>query len=470
MNHAVRQLALFEAKLLLRSPVLWTSVAAMLSWRTFGTWRTMPVWHVETVQTATAVTLVGAGAFIATNLAALRDSRPGLAELLSTVPGGRAARSVAILVAGMVVTAVVSALACAVHLVSLLIASVPAGRFDAYEVLAGVVVAVLMAAAGVAVARWVPSLIAAPAVLVVYVWAVFQTGRNWLMPLVPIAGVSGDFSRPSGWHLVYLTALLALITVLGVVRDRRSRVTVAAVGVSLAGVVASGTATLAQPEARARVLDASQAGQVCRRLNGMEYCAYARFAGWIPIWQGVIDPIVRAIPPDRRSGLPGIVQVSAGQRSRGGAADITTGLAWGRNGGEAPLARSMAGQLAATVIGLPGGSRAFHNCDLRGQARAVVALWLLKQAGLEPGTYERTFYDVSNRPMAYRASDFGLIDYGQAELAAADRVLAARDSRERLWAHWRTLVSPETSMATAACLLRLDSLPPAENVRGTPCR
>ncbi|WP_030451168.1 hypothetical protein [Herbidospora cretacea] len=468
MSRVSLQLALFEFMLMLRSPILWAAAIVMLAWRTVSTWYSEPAWHLETVQTATAALLVGAAAVIVTSMATMRDSRPHTAELLAALPAGQPARTLAIAVAGPLAAGAVVGLVSAVHFASLL-GGTPAGRFDLYEVLTGVVVAALMAALGVALTRWAPTLIVAPVLIVTLVWAIFQFGRNWLMPVVPVASAPGDISRPSGWHLGYVTSLVVLVVALALLRHgprpaRAGLAVAAAVAVGL-----TGWSTLTQPEVGNREMAKAATTHVCRPLDAVDYCAYPLFTQWIPLWQEVADPVVRGVPPQARAGLPRVVQLPGEQALRGDdlKSTLMVTLRWGRNGGQTADERSLAARMAAAAIGLPGGYLAMHNCDLRGQARSIVALWLAMRAGEPPTRFAQTPFADG---VAYSASDLGIVDFGDEELHYARRLLDVPEAEERIWANWDRLLSPETTVADALPLLGVSPDVPAERPVGEPCR
>ncbi|MEU4835766.1 hypothetical protein [Streptosporangium sp. NPDC023615] len=471
MSRVAQQLALFELKLMLRNPILWASAGVMLAWRTVATWSFEPAWHLETVQTATAALLVGAAAVVVTSMVTMRDSRPQTAELFSALPTGQPVRTVAVVVAGPIAAGLVVALVSVLHFVSLL-GGTPAGRFDAYEVLTGVMVAALMAALGVALTRWAPTLIIAPVLIVALVWAIFQFGRNWLMPVVPIASAPGDISRPSGWHLGYVTALVILVAALALMRHGIQPARTGIAGVAAVAVGLTGWSTVSQPEANERETVKASTTYVCQRLGTVEYCAYPLFTRWISIWQGAVDPVVQGVPPKLRAHLPRVIQLP-GEESLTGTnlkSTIMVTLQWGRNGGEAADRRSLASRMAAAAIGLPGGYLAVHNCDLRGQARSIIAIWLAMRAGEPPARFQQSPFDEGPNTVVYQASDLGIIDFGDEELHYARRLLAMPMAERRIWANWDRLASPKTSIAEALPLLGLRSEVPSERPREQPCR
>ncbi|MEV4179719.1 hypothetical protein, partial [Nonomuraea sp. NPDC049709] len=231
----------FEAVRLARSPALWTAAAAFLALRIFYTWQWLPDMNSEPVVTMTTSLLIAATVLILAGLGAARDGRNGLAETLAAVPGEAAVRTWAVAVAAAAVGASVCALVMGVHLaVRLLASGTVAGRADPYELAGGVAVTALAAVFGVALGRWVPSLIAGPLAVVVlgvlsFLGVSLDPGR-WLLPAVMVHEPQWG-TRPSGWHALYLLGLVVLFGALAMlrhgVRPRRCAAAVAGLAVAV---------------------------------------------------------------------------------------------------------------------------------------------------------------------------------------------------------------------------------------------
>ncbi|SEQ09859.1 hypothetical protein SAMN05216188_10255 [Lentzea xinjiangensis] len=487
MNRPFGALVLFETRLQLRNPIVLFLAVVTLGARTFTSWQQMPNWSVDTVDTATAVLILGAGAMLASNLATLRDSRGGLAELLAPLPVRPRTRTLAVLVAAVSVAVLLSALIMALHFATLLVGSVPVGRFDITELVTGVVMVGLMAATGVALARWVPGLIAAPITVLVLVWAMFQFPGVWLLPVVPDLKIAIDAARPPLWHLLYAVGLLVSVFAVAMLRHGVRAWPGTLLVAGLVAVVFGGVLTTTSPEASSPSANASRGrsdrlvtagADHCETLNGVRYCSFPSFAAWIPLWQQAVDPVVAAAPPAARTELPSIVQ-----RTRTGKFDlqaqrtvIMPDTSWGRNGGETASRRSLAAQMAGALTGFPPITvrETIDGCDARNQSRTVIALWLTGQVetAVEP---ERTHSQV-RRPdggegtRTRATSDLGSVDYGDAELALAAKLLASPDAQKRIWEHWDVLVDPATTIEQALPLLGLTGDVPVEQPGGTPCR
>lgn len=486
MNRSLGALVLFETRLQLRNPLVLSLAVVMLAARTFTSWQRMPNWSVDTVDTATAALILGAGAMLSSNLATLRDSRGGLAELLAPLPARPRTRTLAVLVAAVSVAVLLSVVVMALHFATLLVGSVPVGRFDLAEPATGVVMVALMAAAGVALARWVPGLIAAPITVLVVVWAMFQFPGAWLLPVVPDLKIAVDATRPPLWHLLYAAGLLVAVVAAAVLRHGLRPWSGTLLAAGLAAVVLGGVLTTTSPEASSPSASADRGrsdrlvtagADHCETLNEVRYCSFPSFAAWIPLWQRAVDPVVAAAPSAARERLPSIVQ-----RTRTGRLDpraqefvIMPDTSWGRNGGEVASRRSLAAQVAGALTGFPPITvrQTMDGCDARNQSRTVVALWLTGQVeeAVEP---ERTHSQVrlpdgGEGTRTRATSDLGQVDYGDAELALAAELLRSPGARERIREHWDVLVDPSTTIGQALPLLGVTGDVPVGEPGGTPC-
>ncbi|CCH28379.1 hypothetical protein ABZ816_28755 [Actinosynnema sp. NPDC047251] len=487
MNGSFGALVLFEVRIQARNPILLALAAVTLGARTFATWQVMPNWSLDTVDTATASLVLGAGALLAANLATLRDHRKGFAELLAPLPGRPGTRTLAVLVATTAVTVVLATAVIGLHFATLLVGSVPVGRFDVSELVTGVVLVALMTGTGVALARWTPVLVAGPIAVLVLVWSMFQFPGVWLLPVVPDLKITVDPTRPPLWHLLYAVGLFVAVAAAALLRHgaRPLRTTVAAVG--LVAVVLGGALTLNSPEAGAPSASASRGSSdrsvsagadLCETHNEVRYCAFPSFAAWIPLWQQAVEPVVAAAPPAARTRLPAVVQRTRTGRidQRAAKSTIMPDTSWGRNGGEVDSRRSLAAQMAGALTGFPGvnSSQTPDGCDARDRARTVVALWLTGQVeeAVAPVRVQSQVVQQDGREVTRTraASDLGMIDYGSAELAYAARLSEVPDARARVREHWDVLVDPSTTIPAALPLLGLTDDVPVEQPGGTPCR
>ncbi|MEU2791636.1 hypothetical protein [Streptomyces sp. NPDC007100] len=487
MNHALIPLAAAETRIALRSPLLCLLTLLTATGRTLATWHEMPNWSVATVDTATSTLLVGAAVMLAANLATLRDRRADAVELTGPLPVRPQTRTLAVLLAYPPVAMVYAAIAMGVQLAGMLVGSRPIGHFDTRELLSGVLLVGLMAVLGTAVGRWAPNLFAAPVGILLFFWTLMQFPQSWLLPVVPYLKLAIEPVRPPAWHLVYVTALILVAGTAALLRHSRPLGLVLASVGSAAAVAVATVMTLHSPAAAAaaRVGDlrkttrsVTAGADHCETYDTTRYCAFPSYAGWIPLWRGSVEPVVAAVPTAFRRRLPDVTQ-----RAETGTFDpavtdrsVLTTTSWGRNGAGQDSRRALAAQMAAAATGFPWGTR--HGagpagCDASGQARTVVALWLIGQTEEPlPATSTRMSVrtdggDLSDREVP--TSDLGAVRYGQAELAYARRLMARSEARERIRANWSALTDPATTVDQALPLLRLDRTAASRTPEGTPC-
>ena len=172
------------------------------------------------------------GAVLTANVAALRARRDHLLELFGSLPSPAETRTAGVL-AGVLVglgglALVVGGLAWA-----------GLERFDDTSASADLFLAVqyplsvlALGALGVAVARWIPSVLGGPLIVIAHVF----TGIIWIVPWI----ATTDSGIARGWHLAYLGAVIAGFATLAFLRDRRTvlRALVVVVAFALAVVAA----------------------------------------------------------------------------------------------------------------------------------------------------------------------------------------------------------------------------------------
>ena len=224
-----------EMKQLVRHPAFWLSIVfALLLFRgAIGAGD-------ETGPTLNLAWLVGGiaiGSLIASvltsNVASLRARRDGLAELFGSLPSPPEARTAGLLF-GIIfglggLAAVVGAVAWVVfeRLGDLRDAS------DLFLFTQYVLAIIALGAAGVAIGRWIPSVLGGPLFVISHVF----TGLVWIVPWVALT--SSDIHV--AWHLTYLVAMIVSLAALAFARDRRTvaRFFVAAAVLGLAAFAAA---------------------------------------------------------------------------------------------------------------------------------------------------------------------------------------------------------------------------------------
>lgn len=469
------QLALVEARRLLRNPYLWTVTVAALALVVRAQRTQLPNLAEATITMALATVLVTATLMVLANRATLRDRREGVPETLGALPGRAEVRTRAVLLAAGCLGAVLVAAVIGVDLLLRLAQPPVVASVDLREALAAVLGAAVMVSFGVAVGRWAPSPIVAPATLGILVVGAFAGPLlllAWHLPLTVPYQLQA-FGRPAGPRLWYLASVLVLLAGLALLRHGRRPLRLAVVALALAGTVTAGIGiAAAAPGWRLGAVPQPGTPKLeCADRNGITYCVFPGFAPWIPSWARAAEPVAAALPPAERHRMPTIAQhtsfdeVAAVDDGR-----VLVRLAWGRGDAAAVDRTQLAGRIAAVVTGLaiPGsrfdGDRAVW-CDARGQARTLVALWLAGQIGpLEPATAGR---DGENRHA--EASSLGGVGYGARELGYARELLGRPDARELIWQRWDELLNPATTIDTALPLLGLLGGYPAEPPTGDSC-
>ncbi|SEH01603.1 hypothetical protein SAMN05444920_12151 [Nonomuraea solani] len=468
-----RELFLFEARRLVRHPLVWGMTALVLALQTYLSRDRQPHLGVDPVNATGLSTCLAAAVLVVASLAVSRDGRHGMPESLGALPGRAEHRTTAILLATPLVAGPAAGVAVGGYLLIRLFSGPAGGRFDVWEPLTAVAAAMFAATLGVAVGRWARRLIAGPMVVAVLGYLIFmnnQYGRfAWLLPVVQDHHADWP-DRPSAVHLLYVLALATCCAALALLRHRpRLAPAVAAlaalsVAVPTGAIAAaeppirqqtSGLLTLASVDQRVRERYFGPDAHTCAARNGITYCAYKGYESWIPLWDEAIRPAVRALPGKLR--VPHVEQTSS-TWFYGRDLDktmIRPPMTWGHRDQRVILAHDVA--FWATAIRPRPGTR---GCDARGQARTVVALWIIGQ--VSPPEPPRLF-TIDDRHGRRHA-----LDWGPAEIGYAERLLATPGARERVHANWDTLMKPGTTIDQALPLLGLDR---AYDTRpgGTPC-
>jgi hypothetical protein len=168
-----------------------------------------------------------AATLLSANVAALRSRRDGTDELYGSTPSSPENRTAAhlfsVFAGPCTVALVLSAGAFFLRLDGRLIIS-----YESTLPLQGVLVVGAFGAFGVALARWIPSLLAAPVAIVAHV----MTPLIWAVPWV----VLSESGARIGWHFGYLSGAIVFFATVAFVRDRPTplRVGVASAALTLA--------------------------------------------------------------------------------------------------------------------------------------------------------------------------------------------------------------------------------------------
>lgn len=220
-----------EAKHLLRHPVFWLSSAfSLLLLRGAvgqvegGGITPNLTWLVGGVAIGVLMSSV-----LTANVAGLRPRRDHMRELYGSMPAPAEALTAGLLAGIVLGLGTLAVIMAGLSWLVLEQAERDLREFvDVFMVSQYVLAVLALGTLGVAVARWVPSVLGGPLVLVVHVF----TGLIWIVPWIAPTSTGIDV----GWHLTYLVAVIAGCTALAFARDRRTlaRFVVAAAALGLA--------------------------------------------------------------------------------------------------------------------------------------------------------------------------------------------------------------------------------------------
>lgn len=484
---------------MLRHPAVLVAVAVIvLPWvyqaATGDQGNQFPVLHVESRLVQLPMVLLAAGTALAVNLACLRASRQGVDALYEVLVLPRWGRVAAHLLSVLPVALLAAALSGA-RLFQLGTRSGAAGSVQVWELLAVPALVLFAGAVGVLVAQVTKAVAAAPLViavlgLVTLAGLVNNTSRSrWLSPVA----YENEFAaplptalvwRPAEWHLLWLLALAALLALVSLrLSGMRSRLLTGtgAVAVALA-VAAAGMQVRSMPRALedrlATATERPAAGQHCRTVERVTYCAFPEFSGRITQWSDVVRGELRNVPADVASAKytvrqrifpqgngtgasvpPPTDSWAADDRAAGTPGAVTVGTDWTEGGHGADIANneviSFAGLFAHRLVG--GGQLETDRLTPVCGARAVVTLWLAVRA--TPGTEgayssltKRTFGGGVQLPVLGSAAGLNFAAPEQTVVTElldkpADEVgSVVRDS-------WKELTASGTSTERAADLL-----------------
>lgn len=506
-QRVIYELARFEALRMLRHPLTWAGTVGSLyvMWTLF--WDEGPLLERDSIVLAGAMLPLAATTLLVAFYSILRQR--ATPELLSAQPVDRNLRLVGVQL-GTLGPGLAGLAVMAIGIVYLLLGD-PIGRLLWWELLSGFVMIPAAGVVGTALARWLPHPIVAPVALVglgvVQFWAspgfeVFDgfpwseyvdADVEWLAPWMVIDGfapldVIGD--RPAFLHLLYLVLFALVVAYLTQERIQArvvSRVAVAAGFVVALGVV---SVVIADDEADVFEWPAATDAQVCRVDDGVKYCAFRFYEGWIPRWQSTVASVDELAPVD----LDRVVQRphnigwddDSGLGNRTGLA-LTT-LEWDRPGATPGQQFPLALMAAQTSVGLPAAAqlRTYTeaeideileqnpdasqglrdalaseeietSCSGLGQARTVAAVWLAGSATPDGARVidwvlkRRPDFDQFSTAYIDPSHRLGVI-VGRPDAELAHRLLAMpeEDVHPTLMENWEDLLDPQTTSADLA--------------------
>ncbi|GAA3394397.1 hypothetical protein [Cryptosporangium minutisporangium] len=494
-SRALRALARVEAVKLLRSPI--TIVAAVLflapwiyGWVS-GSINRYPVLHEDAVTVQFLSLLVlGNGALVAANFAALRAHRHRADALFDVLVLPQSWRTGALLVAVLAPTGL------AVVLVAVragVLAALPgaAGVVNWADLLTGPAVVALLGTVGVLLARIVRSAVVAPLVALVLtscafiapVGAASEVRWRLLLPIIspefPMPVPFELLERPAGRHLLYLVGLIGALALLALVRSGARRMWVA--GALTLIVLAGGAATQFRTdpsvrEARLAATNDPASVQTCRTVSDVRYCAFDDFAPWIEDWDAVLRSVRRAVP--EVAGPPLAVRqrvlavgypedgtvvtheedvaraeaVEQANVAAGTPEAVPVGTQWGDDKAAAVFAGAVAYRL------ITGGSwrSGLPVCGSRG----ALLIWLVGQASERTADGLRELDETSwNSLVLGDSSGFSMLSVPDADAAAGLALLDKPDAPKVVRQHWDELIAPGTDANRFAALVGVPAAP-----------
>ena len=459
-RRAAVALARVEAVRLLRHPLTIVATLFLLGiW--VSAWFTNEVNHYPVLQDVDRdsdlgmMLLLGAAALIAGNLAVLRAHRDGTTNLGQVLILPATSRTLAHLLA-FVPVAVLGAVLILARVAVLAIFTPAAGHPNPYELAIGPVTVLVLGALGVLLGRLSRSAIAAPLVLLVLLASLvvlpLLTGggrAQWLQlvvaqgdPALPAPVPAGLMARPAAAHVAYLLGLAGLFAVAAVWRagaGRRRAAVAGAVAVALTvagGVLQAQSPSPATLAARASAVNHPSQHQTCRPLDGVSYCAFDGFTGWIPAWNMVVQAVLARVPASARPSAltvrqrivvfgpdgavdPGAVASAwrADDRAAGTPNAVTASTRWG----DSRSAVSLAALVADRIVSGGGG-------DVPCGGAGVLVGWLAGQVSTQTRTGLRL---LAQQPHA--DSDRSVVSFGD----VGGPTWACRRRRSTSpWPHW----------------------------------
>lgn len=505
-RRAMFALARVESVRMLRHPV--TIGAALLflapwayGW-VAGTPDRFPVLHDEAV-TAQFLGLVvlGGGALIAANLAALRAHRHHTDPLYDVLVLPAVWRTGALLLALAPLTGV-AALLVGVRVGVPALLPGAAGRPDPVELVTTPAVVLLFGTLGVLLARLVRSAVVAPLAAlggVVFAFAGsvgVAGGAAWrlLLPVVfpelPIT-LPGDLAgRPAAQHLGYLAGLVLLLAVAALIRSGAGgrRITIAA-GLAVALTAGFGAAQYLTDDgvrpARITATDDPASMQTCRVRNGVTYCAFPDFTSWVEGWDEVLRGVRRAVPDSVPTGPPVAVRqrvrakdypvggsVSSGEQEQarirawlradaaaGTPEAVTVGTSWG----DGPSEAAFAGAVAYRLITGRAADGGHSICGARG----ALLVWLVGQATPRTAAGLRALDARSSGGLPMETGEMlGGVSVPDADAAAGLALLdkPADEATALIRRHWTELAAADIGADRFASLVGVPAAvqPPVE--------
>ncbi|WP_018568802.1 hypothetical protein [Streptomyces sp. PsTaAH-124] len=421
--------------------------------------------------------LLGLALFVCADRAVLRSRRRGTDEQFDVLVMEPWRRTLAHALS-VVPFALLTALVVAARFTSDALEPGAVGHGSLAELAVAPLVTLLGGVAGVLLARLVPSVHAAPLVVVgVLLAGLFLTTatggahwKRWLSPVVTESGAdpfpSDLVGRPAAWHALYLAGLAVLLLGAALLRSGGRSTGVAALTVLALVATATGVAGQSQGPsaalraARAEVSAHPEAVERCTARGATTYCALPEWTGRADAWARTTDR-VRALAGGTAATRP--LTVRQRVEARYGLDNdpsydpstvpgtVTVGTRWGGN-----RVPEYAVGLASVLVA--GDEHAGSElCD----GRVVTVLWLALGGASDPlASLRDVRIDDSIEGGAVVLTPTGnlLMSAGQTDVV---RTLLGRPHAEVASAvrgHWKELTAPGTSTARVAELLHVPGI------------
>jgi len=200
----------------------------------------------------------------------------------------------------------------------------------------------------------------------------------------------GGVGWPDWWQLALGPLLVAAAGAAGVgagrLAARLPRVLAPLAAAAVAIAAAAGGVALFETLTYATAPSYTAEQQVCQPHRGIRYCANPGYEELIPSWRRVTEAVLAQVPGEVAARARLVAQRVEGGQVPGSIATPYGGWARGRAVGIAELAFGL--DLAAWAVGVQAPADTSNpqhapTCTLRGQARAIVQMWLAAQASPE---------------------------------------------------------------------------------------
>ncbi|MFF5159046.1 ABC transporter permease [Streptomyces sp. NPDC000348] len=477
---AVFVLARFETRrLLLRTPVL-VAFAVYLGWtvwRTRTSWDGFPALQDADRATQSPPLLVGLAVLLCANRAVLRSRRHDTDRYLAVLVVQPWRRTAAHLLS-VAAVALLTGVCVAGQFTWEALKPGAVGHGSPGELLVGPLCVLLFGAAGVLLARLVPSAFAAPLLIVLCLFfALFAPmasdedgATRWLLPVIEENGPhplpSELLGRPAAWHALYLAGLalsVALTAVLlsgaGRLRSLRAACAGAALLTLVGAVAQSQGVSRETAEARTRYSVTPEKAQRCAERDATTYCAFPEWGARTDDWAEVLDgvrslaggtaqdrPLVVRQRIEARYGLDGDAAIEPSGRPD----EVTVGTAWGGN--RVPEFAAA----AAGVLVTGSEERLGTMCD----GRTVTVMWLALAGRPDPmSDLRRVRLDDSDVGSAVVLSRTNPLSMTAAHTEVVRELLhRPKDgTAAKVKAHWAELTAPEVTTDRVARLLGLEA-------------